>query len=308
MFRSAAICRAVRAPLCYPARVSAALNPRTLLEQHGLQPTRALGQHFLHDPGALQKIVASASLAPDETVLEVGAGTGTLTRALLGTAAQLLAVELDARLLPLLRAGLPADPRLRILHADILQLDLAALLAPRPWVVVANLPYYLTGAILRHLLACPHRPRRLVLTVQQEVAERLVARPGALGLLAVSVQFYGRPRILGRLKPAAFWPRPGVDSAILRVDVHRQSPLDVPDEATFFRVARAGFSQRRKQLRNALGSGLGIPPAAAADLLHAADIDPRRRAQTLALPEWAALARALAAADGEARGPRRPAP
>lgn len=269
------------------------MNPRTLLEQHGIHPKRALGQNFLHDPGALNKIVATAEIAPEETVLEVGAGTGALTRALLDCGSPVVAVETDARLLPLLRAGLPHTPRLRLLHADVLRLDLARLLAPQPWLCVANLPYYITGAILRHLLECPHRPRRLVLTVQQEVAQRLVARPGDMSLLAVSVQFFGRPQIVSRLRPAAFWPRPEVDSAVIRIDLHPQPLLDVPDEATFFRVLRAGFSQRRKQLRNALGSGLGIRPAAAADLLNAAAIDPRRRAQTLTLEEWAALARAL---------------
>lgn len=270
------------------------MNPKTLLAAHDIHPKRALGQNFLHDPGALHKIVAAAELAPDETVLEVGAGTGTLTRLLAPAAARLIAVETDARLLPLLRAELPDSPRLRILHADILTLDLVALLAPRPWVTVANLPYYITSAILRRLLECAHKPRRLVLTVQQEVGARLVAKPGDMSLLAVSVQFYGQPKIVSRLKPAAFWPRPDVDSAVVRIDVQGRPPLDVPDEATFFRVARAGFSQRRKQLRNSLGNGLGISAAAAADLLAAADVDPQRRAQTLTLPEWAALSRALA--------------
>ena len=267
------------------------MNPKTLLDEHGIHPKRALGQNFLHDPGALQKIVAAAELAPDETVLEVGAGTGTLTRVLARKAAHVVAVETDGRLLPLLRAGLPDTPQLRILHADILELDLVDLLAPRPWVSVANLPYYITSAILRHLLECAHKPRRLVLTVQNEVGERLVARPGAMSLLAVSVQFYGQPRIVGRLKPAAFWPRPDVDSAVVRIDLQGRPKLAVPDEAGFFRVVRAGFSQRRKQLRNALGSGLGLSSAAAAGLLSAADVDPQRRAQTLTLEEWAALSR-----------------
>ena len=272
------------------------MNPKTLLDEHGIQPRRALGQNFLHDPGALHKIVAAAEIAPDETVLEVGAGTGTLTRVLARAAAQLIAVETDGRLLPLLRAGLPDTPQLRILHANILELDLVDLLAPRPWVSVANLPYYITSAILRHLLECAHKPRRLVLTVQHEVGERLVARPGDMSLLAVSVQFYGQPRIVGRLKPAAFWPRPDVDSAVVRIDLQGRPKLAVPDEASFFRVVRAGFSQRRKQLRNALGSGLGLSSAAAADLLAAADVDPQRRAQTLALEEWAALSRVHAGA------------
>ena len=279
------------------------MNPKTLLDEHGIHPKRALGQNFLHDPGALHKIVAAAELAPDETVLEVGAGTGTLTQVLMGAAAQVIAVETDGRLLPLLRAGLPDTPQLRILHANILELDLVDLLAPRPWVSVANLPYYITSAILRHLLECAHKPRRLVLTVQQEVGERMVARPGAMSLLAVSVQFYGRPRIVSRLKPAAFWPRPDVDSAVVRIDLQGRPELAVPDEASFFRVVRAGFSQRRKQLRNALGNGLGLSSAAAAGLLNAADIDPQRRAQTLALRSGPRSAASMPtpASDPEAR-------
>src|SRR5690606_1253467 len=125
-----------------------------------------------------------------------------------------------------------------------------------------------------------YRPRRLVLTVQQEVAERLVARPDNMSLLSVSVQFYGAARIVNKLKPAAFWPRPDVDSAVVRIDVYDQPPVAVPDEQTFFRVVRAGFSQKRKQLKNALGGGLGLPHQQAAELLEQAGIDPRRRAET----------------------------
>ncbi|MBN1964782.1 MAG: 16S rRNA (adenine(1518)-N(6)/adenine(1519)-N(6))-dimethyltransferase RsmA, partial [Anaerolineae bacterium] len=162
--------------------------------------------------------------------------------------------------------------------------------------VVANLPYYITSAILRHLLECRPRPERLVVTVQREVAERLIAEPGDMSLLAVSVQFFGRPQIALRLNPAAFWPRPDVESAVVRIDVYGAPPVDVPDEALFFRVVRAGFGQKRKQLRNAISAGLHIAKADADALLGQGGIDPQRRAETLSLDEWAALVRAVAEA------------
>jgi 16S rRNA (adenine1518-N6/adenine1519-N6)-dimethyltransferase len=163
------------------------------------------------------------------------------------------------------------------------------------YTVVANLPYYITSAILRHLLEAPHKPRRLVLTVQQEVAERLIARPGDMSLLTISVLFYGKPTIVSRLNPAAFWPRPDVASAVVQIDVYPQSPVDVPDETLFFKVVRAGFGQKRKQLKNAMGAGLGFSHAEAGALLQEAGIDPSRRAETLTLDEWAAITRIVAA-------------
>jgi len=272
------------------------MNDRQRLQFHAISPKKSLGQNFLHDPNALEKIVAAADLTPDSTVLEIGPGTGNLTRALARVARRVVAVELDDRLIPLLRAEFAGQPHVEIVHGDILTLDRAALLGDEPYVVVANLPYYITSAILRALLEDPPRPARLVLTVQREVADRLIALPGDLSLLAVSVRFYGQPQIVMRLNPAAFWPRPDVESAVVRIDVYAAPPVPVPDEALFFRVVRAGFGQKRKQLRNALGAGLKIGKARADALLAEAEIDPTRRAETLALDEWAALTRAAARA------------
>jgi len=167
-------------------------------------------------------------------------------------------------------------------------------MGPKDFVVVANLPYYITSAILRHLLEPYRRPRRLVVTVQEEVADRLVALPGDMSLLAVSVQFYGKPQIATRLNPAVFWPRPDVGSAVVRIDTYDNPPVDVPDAKTFFRVVRAGFGQKRKQLKNSLGGGLGIKAKVAGEMLEQAGIDPTRRAETLSLEEWAALTRTVA--------------
>jgi 16S rRNA (adenine1518-N6/adenine1519-N6)-dimethyltransferase len=181
----------------------------------------------------------------------------------------------------------------QVIYQDILTVNVGAVIGDTPYTVVANVPYYITSAILRLLLEDSPRPRRLVLTMQQEVAERIIAKPGDMSLLAVSVQFYGKPRLVTRINPAAFWPRPDVDSAVLRIDLYDQPLLNVPDEKTFFRVVRAGFSQKRKQIKNALNSGLGLSGAQTVALLERAHVDAQRRAETLTLEEWASLARAM---------------
>jgi 16S rRNA (adenine1518-N6/adenine1519-N6)-dimethyltransferase len=268
------------------------MNPKELVEAYGIEPKKSLGQNFLHDPNALDKIVATAGITPDDAVLEIGPGA--LTTRLAQAARRLVTVEVDDRLAPILQRELAPYPLVEILWQDILQVDVAGLFAPGPYVVVANLPYYITSAILRHLLESTHRPRRLVLMVQIEVAERIMAQPGDMSILAVSVQFYGKPRIATRLKPAAFWPRPDVESAVLTLDTYLQPPVNVPDERLFFQMVRAGFGQKRKQLKNALGSNLQLDSGQTARLFELAALDGRRRAETLTLAEWAALAAAYA--------------
>jgi 16S rRNA (adenine1518-N6/adenine1519-N6)-dimethyltransferase len=161
------------------------------------------------------------------------------------------------------------------------------------YTVVANLPYYITSAAIRHVQEANPPPQRIVLTVQREVAERIVAAPGELSLLAVSVQFYGRPRIVARIPAGAFVPPPKVDSAVVRIDTHPAPPVEVADVKAFFRVVRAGFGQKRKQIKNSLAAGLGLPGGEAAAVLARAGIDPQRRAQTLSLAEWAGLTREI---------------
>jgi 16S rRNA (adenine1518-N6/adenine1519-N6)-dimethyltransferase len=270
------------------------MNPKTLLDYYEINPKKSLGQNFLHDPGTLEKIVATAEIKRDETVLEVGPGTGLLTERLAAVAKRVIAVEIDERLQPLLDIQLEPYPNVEVIYQDFLTTNVPALVGKGDYVVVANVPYYITSAILRHLLESEHRPRCLVLTVQVEVAERLIATPDDMSVLAVSVQFYGSPRIVNRIKPAAFWPRPDVDSAVVLIDVYDQPPVDVPNEKAFFRMVRAGFGQKRKQLKNSLGSGLGLKADVAGSLLEQAGIDPRRRAETLTLEEWAALTRVVA--------------
>ena len=270
------------------------MNPKQLLDDYGIVPKKSLGQNFLHDPNTLDKIVTIAELMPDDTVLEIGPGTGALTQLLAQNARHVVAVEVDERLRPLLEDQLADFKNVYLVFEDILKVDVLQLIGPRDFVVVANLPYYITSAILRHLLESDHPPRRLVLTVQMEVAERLVAQPPDMSLLSVSVQFFGKPRIVTRLKPGVFWPRPDVDSAVVRIDTYDRPPVDVPDAPTFFRVVRAGFGQKRKQLRNSISSGLRLDSESASALFEQAGIDPRRRAETLSLYEWAALTRAFA--------------
>ena len=303
------------------------MDARKLLEQWDLRPSKGLGQNFLVDRTALEKIVAAAELTPDDVVLEVGAGLGTLTERLAQCAGHVTAIELDRRLLPVLEHVLAGLSNVTLVQGDILSLDPAELLqlqiancklqisksanqqigksANRQignlqsltpnlhYKVVANLPYYITSAVLRHLLEARLKPQCMVLTVQREVAERIVARPGQMSLLAVSVQFYGQPKMLFRIKPGSFYPAPEVESAVVRIDLHATPPVPIEDAAVFFRVVRAGFAQRRKQLRNTLAAGLGRSPVEVAARLREASVDPRQRAEALGLEEWARAARAL---------------
>lgn len=281
-------------------------NPRRLLERYGLHPRRSLGQNFLIAPHAPEKIASGAEIGPEDTVLEIGAGVGTLTVALAARAGRVLAVETDGQLLDVLRDLFDATSNVELVHGDILTLDPAALLkvsappSPALWgarldhyLVVANLPYYITAAVLRHLLEASVRPARLIVTVQREVAERMVAAPGDLSLLGVSVQFYGKPQILFHLKRGAFYPAPAVDSAVVRLDLYATPPVGDCDVALFFRVVSAGFAQRRKQLHNSLAATLALPSSAVSAALLSAEIDPAIRAEQLPIEAWGRVTRAL---------------
>ena len=260
-----------------------------------VRPKKSLGQHFLRDPYHLERIADAADLSPEDVVLEIGAGTGTLTAVLLQRAGRVIAVEIDPALVAHLQQTLGQHPRLTLVEGDILALDPATLVdeaagAGTPYKVVANLPYYITSAVMRHILEATRPPRLVVVTVQEEVAQRMCAQPPHMSLLAVSVQFYGAPHIVHRIPRGAFYPVPQVDSAVVRVEVYDRPPVDVPDRDTFFRVVKAGFAQRRKQLRNALAAGLGLPKEAVTRMLEQAGVAPHRRAETLTLEEWARLA------------------
>ena len=269
------------------------LKAAALLKHYGLRAHKGLGQNFLQDPLALERIVEAAEIQPTDTVLEIGPGLGSLTRYLAASAREVVAVELDSSLLPALKAILSPYDNVRLIHGDILKLQSSELIDEPNYIVAANIPYYITSAVIRHLLESEKKPRRIVLTVQREVAQRICARPGDMSLLALSVQVYGKPRIAARIPAGAFFPAPKVDSAVLSVDIY-PSPLIQPDLLeTFFQLIKAGFSQKRKTLRNALSSGLRISPSQAEDLLTRANIDSQRRAETLGIEEWENLAKQL---------------
>lgn len=266
------------------------LNVPELLRRYHLRPDKRLGQNFLVDESALRKVVGAAEVGPEDAVLEIGPGLGSLTRYLAVAARQVTAVELDVDLLPPLREVLAPFSNVRILQGDILGYNPAELMASPGYLVVANIPYYITSALIRHLLEAPLLPQRMILTIQREVAERLIAGPGDMSLLALSVQVYGAPRLAARLPDGAFYPAPKVDSAVVRIDLYPSPIIPQPHLNTFFRLAKAGFSQKRKNLRNALSAGMHWPVSRAEALLIEAGIQPQRRAETLSLEEWGRLA------------------
>ena len=266
------------------------LDAANVLKRYGLRAHKGLGQNFLQDPLALEKIATAAEIQPTDTVLEIGPGLGSLTRYLAVAAKTVVAVELDANLLPPLKAILAPYSNVRLIHGDILKLSPQDLVSEKDYLVAANIPYYITSAVIRHLLENDPKPRRIVLTVQKEVAQRICAEPGDMSLLALSVQVYGKPRNAARIPAGAFFPAPKVDSAVLCVDIY-PSPQIAPELLdTFFQLIKAGFRQKRKTLRNSLSSGLHISTADTVGLLTKANIDPQRRAETLSIEEWSLLA------------------
>jgi 16S rRNA (adenine1518-N6/adenine1519-N6)-dimethyltransferase len=257
-----------------------------LLCQYGLHPDKSLGQNFLMDESALQQVVQAAEINSQDIVLEIGPGLGSLTRHLALSANSVVAVELDYKLIPPLLSVVRQYPNVQVVQGDILALDPVQLVAHQEYVVVANIPYYITSALVRHLLEARIPPKRLVLTIQREVARRICAQPGEMSLLALSVQVYGYPEIIAHIPASAFYPSPNVDSSVIRIDLFASPLVPTPELDAFFQLIKAGFSQKRKTLRNALSGGLRLPPSSVEALLMASDIDPMRRAETLDISEW----------------------
>lgn len=262
---------------------------RNLLYAHGMRPNKSFGQNFLIDRSVLMQIVDAAEIDPADQILEVGAGTGVLTRELAQRARRVVAVELERDMLALLAKTTGMYANVELVARNLLYLDPTEVFGAEAYKLVANLPYYITAPTFRHFLESANPPRLIVVMVQQEVAQRIVARPGDLSLLAVSVQFYGQPRIVAHVPAKAFYPAPKVDSAILRIDVKAETPLTLAERDSFFKVVQAGFSERRKQLHNALTSGLHRKNEDVRASLAAAHIDISRRAETLSIEEWLRL-------------------
>jgi len=274
---------------------------RGLLRRFSLRARKGLGQHFLIDEEVLKLITSAAGLSPSDIVMEIGPGLGVLTKELARQAGWVVTIELDNKLAAILKQTLVAFNNVTIINEDVLQIDPEALLQeqrerfspeisrPFNYKVVANLPYYITSPVLRHFLEASLKPQVMVVMVQKEVAEAIVAEPGEMSVLSISVQFYGQPEIVSRVPARCFYPAPEVDSAILKVTLYPRPAVDVADEADFFRLVRAGFTTPRKQLCNSLTQGLGLPKAEVLSLLEKASIVLQRRAETLTLAEWAQL-------------------
>jgi 16S rRNA (adenine1518-N6/adenine1519-N6)-dimethyltransferase len=257
-----------------------------LLRRHRIEPRHRLGQNFLVDPAIRDRIVEASGVAADDEVLEVGAGAGTLTVALAERCKRLVAVELDKRLIPALIEVVAGHDNVEIVGVDILQFDSRAAFPNGGEIVTGNIPYNLTGALIRKLLdPPPPRPQRLSLVVQKEVADRWTAASGA-SLSTVAVQVYAQARVAFTIPAEAFSPPPRVDSALVILEVREEPAVDSADMNAFFRLVEAAFQFRRKQLGGAMGRIAGIGSDAAARRLRDAGIDPERRPQTLSLGEW----------------------
>ncbi|CAB4654565.1 unannotated protein [freshwater metagenome] len=271
-----------------------ATSIRALLAEHGAAPSRALGQHFLADPNTARRIVRLADLEPGARVLEIGPGVGSLTAALLEADARITALELDRHVLPLLNAVLESTgmaDRVNVVHGDAMTADLAAISGESPVTCVSNLPYNVATPIVMRLLNEAPNVTRLLVMVQREVGERMAAKVGGreYGAVTVKIAFHGVARMVGTVAPSVFLPPPKVDSALVRIDRHPQSVVDVSSRELLFGIIQTGFAQRRKMLRRALVPLFGDRTL---QLLEAAGIDPAARAETIELQAWAALARA----------------
>ena len=267
-----------------------------ICKRFDIKMSKKLGQNFLIKRGIVDEIVHAAELTPGEPVLEVGPGIGTLTQGLAQSGADVTAIELDRRLLEVLDTTLASYDNVRIVHGDVLKLDVPTIMNHKPFKVVANLPYYITTPIIMSLLESKLPIERLVVMVQKEVALRMVAKPGTkdYGALSVAVQYYTEPDIVLDVPPKSFLPAPAVTSSVIRCVLRDKPPVDVIDEKLFFRVVKAGFAQRRKTFANTMKT-TGLSNDRIEELLAKANIDGQRRGETFTLQEFADVANAWAA-------------
>ena len=271
------------------------VEAKSQLHRLGTRAKKGLGQHFLVDRGVLEKIISAAELEPTDTVIEVGPGLGILTGELVKKAGKVIAIEVDSRLASSLQKRLSKFANLTVINADVLQLDPQELIYRKSnYKVVANLPYYIAAPILRHFLEASLKPSLMIVMVQKEVGQSIVAQPGNMSILGISVQLYGKPTIVDYVPVQSFYPEPKVDSAIVRIEVYRRPSVDMADIAGFFEIVKAGFSAPRKQIRNSLALGLQLAPEEVTQLLKQAKISPQRRPETLSLEEWARLQQTFA--------------
>ena len=272
---------------------------KEVLGRHGFRFSKALGQNFLIDPRVCPRMAAESGAAECAGAIEVGPGLGVLTYELAQVAKKVVAIELDQRLFPVLGETLADCPNVELVQGDVLKLDLHALIQEKfggqEVCVCANLPYYITSPVIMGLLEGGLPLKSITVMVQKEAAERICAQPGqrACGAVSVSVHYHSQPQVLFGVSRGSFLPPPNVDSAVIRLDLRREPPVQVADEAWFFRVSRAAFAQRRKTAANSISASLGLPKAQVEAALGAAGIPGAARAEQLSLEQFAALANAL---------------
>ena len=260
-----------------------------LLQKYGLRPQKSLGQNFLADHNALVKIVRDSGVGPTDLVLEIGAGLGSLTRLLADSAQSVTAIEIDAHLFPALEEVTAPFSNIRLVRGDILEIPPETLFQEDGYLVIANIPYYITSAVIRHLLEAKARPTKLVLTMQREVAERITNRDEKMSLLSLSVLVYGIPRISSQIPAQCFYPAPKVDSSVLVVDLYEEPLLTQAETDALFKLAHAAFNQKRKMLRNSLRPLLGADVDTVTLALEQAGIAPDARPENLTLDDWVRL-------------------
>lgn len=264
---------------------------KRLIRHIGLRPARAAGQHFLLDDTVAEAMVEAAGVKLTDTILEIGPGLGALTTKLLDRGATVMAVELDRRLAGFLRQRFADRPRLTIIHQDIFQVNIPRLFDQRPYKVVANLPYGATSLVLRNFLSLPPLPSTMTVMVQKEVAHRMIARPGRMSQLGVMVQYYSQPRVLFDVPRASFFPVPEVVSTVVQCAAIR--PRDTTESGQLFRLTKAAFASKRKQLHNALRSMVkDSDPDLPAELFRLG-INPQLRPQDLSVEDWRRMAKML---------------
>lgn len=272
---------------------------KEVLGRHGFRFSKALGQNFLIDPRVCPRMAAESGAAECAGAIEVGPGLGVLTYELARVAKKVVAIELDQRLFPVLGETLADCPNVELVQGDVLKLDLHALIQEKfggqEVCVCANLPYYITSPVIMGLLEGGLPLKSITVMVQKEAAERICAQPGqrACGAVSVSVHYHSQPQVLFGVSRGSFLPPPNVDSAVIRLDLRREPPVQVADEGWFFRVSRAAFAQRRKTAANSISASLSLPKAQVEAALGAAGIPANARAEQLSLEQFAALANAL---------------
>ena len=281
--------------ISYGRRGVHSFQPMVSLTNRSPSPRKALGQHYLLDQDIVHTIVRSADLAPTDIIVEVGPGPGTLTKPLVAEAGQVVAIEMDPALAAALPRRLGNPSNLVVVNDDARTTDLSQL-TPKGdgYKMVSNLPYYAAAPIMRRFLEeSPVKPSAMVVMLQKEVAQSILAADGRMSLLAVAVHVYGKPTHVCDVPASAFRPKPKVNSAVIRIDILPSPAVDVDDLEGFFNVVRAGFAAPRKQLRNSLSQGLDVTPRQAGGFLERAGLDPTLRAETLTLDDWAGLHRAV---------------